>query len=49
MENILYHQLSVSPLLRCLDSQEADYVLREIYEGACGSHVGGKPWRGRPC
>ena len=28
------------PNLRCLDSEEGMYVLREIHEGVCGNHSG---------
>ncbi|GKU85393.1 hypothetical protein SLEP1_g72 [Rubroshorea leprosula] len=28
------------PLLRCLTPYEAEYALREVHEGVCGSHVG---------
>ena len=28
------------PNLRCLDSEEGMYVLREIHEGVCGNHLG---------
>nr|KYP73371.1 Retrovirus-related Pol polyprotein from transposon 297 family [Cajanus cajan] len=31
-----------SPLLKCLNSEEANYVLREVHEGICGSHSGGR-------
>nr|KYP35322.1 hypothetical protein KK1_043647 [Cajanus cajan] len=31
-----------TPLLKCLDSTQADYVLREVHEGICGSHSGGR-------
>ncbi|XP_025625411.1 uncharacterized protein [Arachis hypogaea] len=30
------------PLLKCLHSDQTDYVLREIHEGCCGHHIGGK-------
>ena len=30
------------PLLRCVDDEEADYVLREIHEGICGNHSGAR-------
>ena len=33
---------SHAPLLRCLTPQERDYVLREIHQGACGSHQGAR-------
>ena len=28
------------PYLRCLAPDEANYVLREVHEGACGNHSG---------
>ena len=28
------------PLLKCLDNQQADYVMRELYEGIYGLHTG---------
>ncbi|XP_016172869.1 uncharacterized protein LOC107615299 [Arachis ipaensis] len=31
------------PLLRCLHPDRTDYVLREVHEGCCGHHIGGKP------
>ncbi|XP_020239391.1 uncharacterized protein LOC109818355 [Cajanus cajan] len=31
-----------SPLLKCLNNEEANYVLREVHEGICGSHSGGR-------
>ncbi|GKU93221.1 hypothetical protein SLEP1_g6829 [Rubroshorea leprosula] len=30
------------PLLRCLNPYEAEYALREVHEGVCGSHVGAR-------
>ena len=32
----------LSPLLRCLGPEEAEIVLREIHEGDCGNHSGGR-------
>ena len=46
------------PYLRCLRLDEADYMIREIYEGICENHSGkrslaekalGKGSTGRPC
>ncbi|XP_057730408.1 uncharacterized protein LOC130945718 [Arachis stenosperma] len=31
------------PLLKCLHPDQTDYVLREVHEGCCGHHIGGKP------
>jgi hypothetical protein len=30
------------PLLKCLSEDEADYALKEIHGGVCGSHSGGR-------
>ncbi|XP_015936371.1 uncharacterized protein LOC107462306 [Arachis duranensis] len=30
------------PLLKCLHPNQTDYVLREVHEGCCGHHIGGK-------
>jgi hypothetical protein len=30
------------PLLKCISKAEANYVLREIDEGVCGSHAGSR-------
>jgi hypothetical protein len=34
----LYKQGFMLPLLKCISSEEGDYVLREIHEGICGGH-----------
>ncbi|GKV40900.1 hypothetical protein SLEP1_g48494 [Rubroshorea leprosula] len=33
---------SSMPLLRCLTPYEAEYAVREVHEGVCGMHIGGK-------
>lgn len=38
----LYKRGYSLPLLMCLDSREADYVMREVHEGVCGNHSGGR-------
>ncbi|GKV47147.1 hypothetical protein SLEP1_g54067 [Rubroshorea leprosula] len=30
------------PLLRCLTPYEAEYAVREVHEGVCGTHIDGK-------
>ena len=30
------------PLMRCLSETEAREILKEIHEGACGNHAGGR-------
>lgn len=39
---ILYRRGYTLPLLKCLSATEAEYVLKEIHEGVCGSHSGGR-------
>nr|KYP49937.1 Retrotransposable element Tf2 [Cajanus cajan] len=38
----LYKRGISSPLLKCLTPEQAHYVLREIHEGICGTHSGGR-------
>ncbi|KAL0454586.1 UNVERIFIED_CONTAM: hypothetical protein Slati_0797800 [Sesamum latifolium] len=38
----LYKRTVDGPLLKCLDEERAKYVLREIHEGSCGNHSGGR-------
>nr|XP_023910735.1 uncharacterized protein LOC112022377 [Quercus suber] len=42
MDEILYRRGFSQPYLRCLAPDEANYILREIYEGACGNHSGAR-------
>ncbi|XP_021742835.1 uncharacterized protein LOC110708917 [Chenopodium quinoa] len=41
-DGILYKQSFTHPLLKCITPEEGNYVLREIHEGACGRHQGGR-------
>ncbi|XP_021995739.1 uncharacterized protein LOC110892912 [Helianthus annuus] len=36
---ILYRRSFLGPLLRCVDPQDAKYLIREIHEGICGIHA----------
>ena len=58
LNGVFYHPGFTLPILRCLDDEEVDYVLREIHEGICGNHSGvelgfsrhfGKGTSGQPC
>ncbi|GKV37355.1 hypothetical protein SLEP1_g45396 [Rubroshorea leprosula] len=40
--DILYKRSYSLPLLRCLTPYEAEYAIREVHEGVCGSHVGAR-------
>ncbi|GLT26829.1 hypothetical protein SLA2020_018710 [Shorea laevis] len=39
---VLYNRSFSLPLLRCLSPYEAEYALKEVHEGVCGSHVGAR-------
>ncbi|GKV50077.1 hypothetical protein SLEP1_g56793 [Rubroshorea leprosula] len=39
VDGVLYKRSFSLPLLRCLNPYEAEYALREVREGVCGSHV----------
>jgi ribonuclease HI len=39
---VLYKRGYSEPLLKCLSKTEVDYVLKEIHEGVCGNHSGGR-------
>ncbi|KAL0416564.1 UNVERIFIED_CONTAM: hypothetical protein Slati_3488300 [Sesamum latifolium] len=38
----LYKRGFSSPLLKCLNPDKVEYVLREIHEGSCGNHFGAR-------
>ncbi|GKV39547.1 hypothetical protein SLEP1_g47305 [Rubroshorea leprosula] len=42
LDNQLYKRAVSMPLLRCLTPYEAEYVVREVHEGVCGTHIGGE-------
>ena len=42
INEVLYKRGFSQPYLRCLTPDEANYVLREIHEGACGNHSGAR-------
>ena len=42
MDEVLYKRGFSQPYLRCLAPDEANYVLREVHEGAYGNHSGAK-------
>ena len=42
MNEMLYKRGFSQPYLRCLAPDEANYVLREVHEGACGNHSGAR-------
>jgi hypothetical protein len=42
VDGVLYRRGYSHPLLKCLPVAEVRYVLREIHEGVCGNHSGGR-------
>ncbi|GKV50913.1 hypothetical protein SLEP1_g57592 [Rubroshorea leprosula] len=42
LDNKLYKRAASMPLLRCLTPYEAEYAVREVHEGVCGMHIGGR-------
>nr|GEZ18673.1 protein NYNRIN-like [Tanacetum cinerariifolium] len=41
-EGILYRKGYLTPWLRCVNPEEADYVLREVHFGPCGAQAGAR-------
>ncbi|XP_076960813.1 uncharacterized protein LOC143637266 [Bidens hawaiensis] len=39
INGILYRRSFLGPLLRCVDAEDANYLIREIHEGICGLHA----------
>ncbi|XP_076928740.1 uncharacterized protein LOC143592805 [Bidens hawaiensis] len=39
-DDMLYWRSFLGPLLRCVDAEDANYLIREIHEGNCGLHAG---------
>ncbi|KAI3777367.1 hypothetical protein L1987_47167 [Smallanthus sonchifolius] len=39
-EGVLYRRSYLGPLLRCVDAEDSNYIVREIHEGICGMHAG---------
>ena len=42
IREVLYKRGFSHPYLRCLGTEEADYVMREVHEGICGNHSGSR-------
>ncbi|GKV32493.1 hypothetical protein SLEP1_g41093 [Rubroshorea leprosula] len=42
LDNQLYKRAASMPLLRCLTPYKAEYAVREVHEGVCGTHIGGR-------
>ncbi|KAL4645257.1 hypothetical protein ACB092_02G223100 [Castanea dentata] len=42
IKDVLYKRGLSCSYLRCLSPKEANYVMREVYEGVCGNHSGSR-------
>ncbi|XP_050242293.1 uncharacterized protein LOC126691281 [Quercus robur] len=42
IKDVLYKRGFSRPYLRCLGTEKADYVMREVHEGVCGNHSGSR-------
>ena len=40
LNNTLYKRGFSMPYLKCIDEEEAKYILEKIHEGVCGDHAG---------
>jgi hypothetical protein len=47
IEGELYTQGVCSPLLKCLSRTEGQELMKEIYVGLCGAHIGARPLLGK--
>ncbi|XP_076925147.1 uncharacterized protein LOC143587865 [Bidens hawaiensis] len=39
-DGVLYRRSFLGPLLRCVDAENANYLIRKVHEGVCGLHAG---------
>ncbi|XP_076946098.1 uncharacterized protein LOC143617414 [Bidens hawaiensis] len=39
-DGVLYRRSFLGPLLRCVDAEDANYLIREVHESICGLHEG---------
>ena len=42
MDEVLYESSFSQPYLRCLTPDKSNYVMRDVYEGADGNHLGAR-------
>ena len=42
IKDVLYKRGFSRPYLRCLGTEKADYLMREVHEGICGNHSGSR-------
>ncbi|XP_074359640.1 uncharacterized protein LOC141699685 [Apium graveolens] len=44
-DEVLYKRGFNQPLLRCVEEEEGNYILREVHEGICSNHSGVARWQ----
>ena len=37
----------VTPILKCVGKEDANYILKELHEGICGNHIGARTLVGK--
>ncbi|CAL8114521.1 unnamed protein product [Prunus armeniaca] len=42
INDVLYRRGFTTPYLKCITTEQEDYVLREIHGGVCGDHSGSR-------
>jgi hypothetical protein len=47
IEGELFKQGVCSPLWKCLSTAEGQELMKEIYSGICGAHIGSRPLHGK--
>ena len=47
LRGTLYKRGFSTPLLKCVEKEDADYVLREVHEGICSNHIGARTLVGK--
>ena len=43
----LYKRGFFTPILKCIEGRDTDYVLKEVHEGVCGNHIGARALAGK--
>ena len=43
----LYKRGFFTPIRKCIEGRDADYVLKEVHEGVCGNHIGARALAGK--
>ena len=44
---ILYKRGFSMPILKCVEKEDANYILKEVHKGVCGNHIGARTLAGK--